>query len=282
MGTNSALCPLPTWHHIILREKPLKIAQTLVAAAALAACTGALAAPILWISDGGGQLGTVDVATGTSSLVGNMGQAMFDIAFDSLGNLWGISGGGAQLYSINSSTAVATLVGSTGTAFTNSLVFGPGGVLYAAGSSLYSLNTSTGAGTLIGNGNGYASSGDLAFVGGNLYLSSNPTANDSLWDIDETTGQGVNIGAIGFGSVFGLATPDNVTLYGLSGQTVLSINTATGLGSFVTNYSGGGMTGAFGTAFRTEAGAPIPEPSALSLVALALLGLGWASKRQKS
>lgn len=222
------------------------------------------------------------MATGISSLVGNMGTAMFDIAFDSVGNLWGISGG-AQLFSINSSTAVATLVGSTGTGFINSLVFGPGGVLYAAGSSLFSLNTSTGAGTLIGTGgNGYSSAGDLAFVGGNLYLSSSRIANNSLWDIDETTGLGVELGAIGASAVFGLATPDNITLYGLSGTTVLSINTTTGLGTAVVSYSGGGMTGAFGTAFRTEAGAPIPEPSALSLVALALLGLGWASKRQKS
>ena len=91
----------------------------------MAACTGALAAPILWISDSAGQLGTVDVATGTSSLVGNMGRAMFDIAFDSVGNLWGIDGGN-QLFSINSSTAAATLVGATGTGFINSLVFGPG------------------------------------------------------------------------------------------------------------------------------------------------------------
>ena len=261
----------------------MKIAQTLVAAAALAACTGALAAPILWISDGGGRLGTVDVATGTSSLVGNMGRAMFDIAFDSVGNLWGIDGGN-QLFSINSSTAAATLVGATGTGFINSLVFGPGGTLYAAGTNLYSLNTSTGVGTQIGAaGNGYSSSGDLAFVGGNLYLASDTTANDSLWDIDEITGQGVNIGAIGANAVFGLATPDNITLYGLSGTTVLTINTGTGAGTaVVASYSGGGMTGAFGTAFFTEAGAPIPEPSALSLVALALLGLGWASKRQKS
>ena len=146
--------------------------------AALAACTGALAAPILWISDSGGRLGTVDVATGSTTVVGNMGRVMLDIAFDSMGNLWGISGG--NLYSVNSATAVSTLVGATtGAGSINSLVFGPGGVLYAAGTSLYSLNTTTGAGTLIGAGSGYASSGDLAFVGGNLYLSSDPTANDS-------------------------------------------------------------------------------------------------------
>ena len=198
-----------------------------------------------------------------------------------MGNLWGINGGN-QLFSINSTTAAATLVGSTLTGFINSLVFGPGGVLYAAGSNLYSLNTSTGVGTQIGAGNGYNSSGDLAFVGGTMYLSSDPSANDSLWSIDLTTGQGINIGAIGANAVFGLATPDNVTLYGLSGQTVLAINTLNGAGTAVVNYSGGGMTAAFGTAFFTEAGAPIPEPSALSLVAFALLGLGWASKRQKS
>lgn len=257
----------------------MKTTRSFLALAALAACSQLHAAPILWVGDSSGRLGTVDVATGAATVIGSMGRVMTDIAFDPSGNLWGTDGG--ALFSIDASTGASTLVGNMGIGFQNALVFSSSGVLYAAGASLYTVNTSTGAGSLVGAGNGYSSSGDLAFVGGNLYLASGPTANDSLWEIDETTGVGTNIGAIGAGAVYGLATPDNTTLYGLSGQSIYSINTSTGAGSLIVSYAGG-LGAAYGTAFRTEAGAPIPEPSALSLVGLALAGLGWVARRRKA
>lgn len=111
-----------------------------LAAAAVAAtlCNSALAAPVLWVGDSDGTLGTVAVASGTASVIGQMSQTMTDIASDPSGNLYGITYN--SLYQINKTTAATTLVGSFAPSL-NSLVFGADGTLYAAGSSLYTLNT---------------------------------------------------------------------------------------------------------------------------------------------
>jgi sugar lactone lactonase YvrE len=138
------------------------------------------AAPVLWSGDSSGRLGTVDVATGDVNVIGSMGVTMTDIAFDPDGNLWGITFG--SLYKIDKTTATSTLVGNLGTS-ANSLVFNSSGVLYTANSSLYTIDTTTGAASLVGNGgDSYSSSGDLAFVDGNLFLSS--TGGDNLVKIN--------------------------------------------------------------------------------------------------
>jgi hypothetical protein len=256
-------------------KKYLKFSAIAVCAIALA--LSAQAAPILWVDDAVGQLGTVDVATGTVSIIGNMGVVMTDIGFDPAGNLFGMSF--TNLYSINKTTAAPTLIGAHGISGGNALVFGTDGTLYGAGATtnLYTINPTTGASTLVGN-MGASSAGDLAFNGGNFYL-----ASSQLVRVNPVTGAGVVVGPFGFPSVFGLATAGNAVMYGISGTQIFSVNTATGAGTLVSNYGGQGLGNANGSSFFEEAGAePVPEPSTLSLGILGLSGCWLALRRKRA
>ena len=221
------------------------------------AVSGAFASPFLWVSDSAGRIGIVDVANGNATIVGNSGAALTDIAFDPAGNLWGVSF--TNLYTINRTTGVATNRGSLGVFGMNALVFASDGTLYGASSgstNFYRIDTTTGAATSLGS-TGFTSAGDLAFNGGNLYLSS--LSNQLIRvDIANPSASAV-VGPIGFANVFGLATADNNVLYGVTGNTVISVNPATGQGTSVVTY-GGGLLDAYGSAFVTEAGAPPPGP----------------------
>jgi len=236
------------------------------------------AGPILWVGDLDSNLGTVDATTGNVNVIGNMGIFMTDIAFDPLGNLYGISFD--DLYAIDKNNASASLIGNFGGASLNSLTFDAAGNLYAANDSLYSINVATGTASLIGNGgDAYLSSGDIAFIGGELFLTSDETPN-TLFKLDTGTGDGTLVGDIGFNAVFGLATDNNIDLFGIDGTSVLSIDAFTAVGTFLVDYSGQGLGAAGGSASFTEAGAvAVPEPSTLAILGLGLMGL--ASRRFK-
>ena len=169
---------------------------------------------------------------------------------------------------------VGSLGAVSGTA--NALVFGADGTLYMAGSSLYEINALSGAASLIGS-IGFQSGGDLAFIGGDLYMAS---SGNQLIEVDITTGAGTFVGNLGVASMFGLATPDNVNLYGVAGQSVYLVNTTTGAATFQSTFVPPLSGGAFGLAFLTEAdGGEVPEPGTLVLVAVALLGAAAGRRR---
>src|SRR5262249_50802237 len=154
---------------------------------------------------------------------------------DPSGNLFGVDFN--NLYRVNTTTGAATRIaalsgGLAGGA--NALVFRSDGTLFSAAfnsSHLFSINTTTGPSTDLGNV-GVASAGDLAFANGHLYLTG---ANDHLIQIDLASNNNVSsfrdVGAIGFANVFGLASPDNINLFGVAGTQVLSIDPNTGRGT---------------------------------------------------
>ena len=198
----------------------------------------------LFAVDSSDRLFTVDANAGTVNVIGRMGVTMFDIAFNSAGELYGINSG-SSLYRIDPSTAVATRIGAVGAALSG-LQFSPNGTLFGSGSGLYSINVSTGAGTLVGSFGGIVSAGDLAFdSSGNLFLS---TTSNQLARVNTTTGAATVIGSMGFSSVLGLALGDDGVLYGMSdtSQEVFSINTTTGQGTRTSSFSGKGANGVFG------------------------------------
>jgi hypothetical protein len=194
--------------------------------------------PIFYVIDDANQLAVLNIEAKTVTLIGNTGVFLNDIAFDENGTLFGTSG--SALYRIDPATAGATLVGSMGIRDTTSLELGPDAYLYTASTGLYRVNPQTGVATMIGFGNGsYQSSGDLVFLGKDLYLTSlYQEGNDALIKLDPSTGKATLVGPTGYNAVYGLSTNDNVTLYGFTGAKVIKIDPTTGAGTLLWDAQG--------------------------------------------
>ncbi len=254
-----------------------------IAAVVLAAYPGvAFAAPKMHVHDSIGNLGLVDVETGDVSVIGSMGVTMTDIAFDPLGNLFGISF--TDLYSINRDTAASTLLGRHSVPGGNALVFGSNGTLYSAGfrsNSLFSINPNSGQTTDLGR-IGFASGGDLAFQNDNFFMAStsNELVKIDLANLSNTS----TVGTFGVNGVFGLATDEADVLYAVAGTSIYTVNTATGAAFNPVVFFGKGLSSANGQSFFTESGAggpiappgpidptSVPEPGMIGLLSLAAM-----------
>jgi hypothetical protein len=245
---------------------------------------GTVRSPLIWGSGDAGELYTITTA-GVVTTIGAMGTTMYDIAMYK-GALYGVDAT-SRLYTINTTTGAATGIANDG-ATLNALTFTQSGVLYAAGAdTLYTVNTSTGHATAVGSGTGagtYASSGDLVYFNGVMYLTSTPAGggNDQLFSVNLSTGQGTLIGSLGFQKVYGLAVQNGV-MYGFTDtgagvQDILKINTGTGAGTVYSTYTlTGTNVGFYGASDDPYA----PEPGPFGLVGLGLLAVVFARFRSR-
>jgi len=189
------------------------------------------------------QLGTIDLQTGvfteTGLMNGILGSDTQDLARLPGGLLYG-SNANSELVLMDPVTLTPSLVGECGHHIYG-LAFRQDGTLFGCSSdTLYRINPNTGEATLVGAMGVSGSYFDIKFDNsGRLYYvgAANTVEFSTLCQIDTATGQAVQIGqsgSVGF-NVWALDF-NNGTLFGFtSGGQIISINTATGTGSFVAN-----------------------------------------------
>ena len=166
-----------------------------------------------------------------------------DIAWNDLDrSLYGVSF--EALYQIDRTTGLAHRIGTTlDVADVNALAFDASGNLYSAtdtGDFVF-INISTGRASVIGTfGNGYESSGDLAFgPDGSLFgtVKVPGRTTDVLISVNPSTGKATEIGETGYRDVFGLFFVED-QLYGVTAENLLiTIDTQTGNASLVRQLS---------------------------------------------
>jgi hypothetical protein len=168
-----------------------------------AAIPGCLPPVRLLACDGSGAFHSISPYGGPVELIApSNGTVYFDVAI--LGGRWfGIDGAGtlAELFPMTNEVKVAHPAPAA-----NSLGAGPDGKLYAASLDVYRIDPDTGVATTLGSlPPGYQSSGDVAFLAGKMYVSTDGPCGGALVQFDPGTGTSVVLGGDGLGCVYGLA-----------------------------------------------------------------------------
>lgn len=160
----------------------------------------------LWTVDlSGGEVGTIDVATGTFTPVftASPTSGWQGIEWDPTTQVFFLLNQNFNLYSLDPTTGVTTLVGASGRPLATALEVDLVGGLWAIGFSdgnLYSVDKTTGAFTLVVTTAPVNMQG-LSIASNGLMYGAN-TTTDSLYLIDPTTGGTTLVGAHGAGVQF--------------------------------------------------------------------------------
>ncbi len=208
----------------------------------------------LYVVDQSGVLGTVDVRSGTVSVIGDTGVVLIDIAFHPQGRLFGLTSD--RFYEIDPSTGTVTDLGAHGLPQANALVARADGTLYAAGSGstwLYTIDPNSARATPYRD-TGYHAWGDLAFLDGALFMTT--WGNDLVWLDLADGGPARLIGSFGPLNLYGMDRIDGM-LYGAAGTCLYTLDPATGAATEVSDYADQGLGAAWG------ATAPPPQPVGL-------------------
>jgi hypothetical protein len=158
----------------------------------------------LLVGDENGNLLSVSPYGGPNIMLApSNGTTWYDVAI--LGGRWfAMSDGGALVELVPGTNQVLS---SFPVPAANALGAGPDGFLYAALVDVYRLDPDTGAAQTLGSlPPGYASSGDLAFLGGKMFVSTDGPCGGALVQFDPATGASTVLGGDGLGCVYGLAT----------------------------------------------------------------------------
>lgn len=255
-----------------------KAGAWLCAAAALSA--GTANAALLWGMDlNTDNLITVDTASGTVTIIGNLpGSGTFGgLDFDSSGQLYVLKTG-QGLFRVNAGDATGVLVGTQpGRAFESLEIIGNRG--YSAdvfNNLLYEIDLATGAATAIGSyGNtritGLASSGGVMY---GLRIFQN-----DLVEVDEATGASSLIGVHGLGNATSLAFADGLLwTIPVGTNDLYSLNPATAAATLV---NGNLLNVPHITGLTAREAAVVPEPGVLLLLSAALGALAWRSRGRR-
>ena len=285
------------------------------------ATAAAKADPVVYISTGGEQFGTIDLSTGSFTPIGpGIPIGTGGLVQGPGGNLLTLGFNG-NLYSINPTTGLTTNIGATGLGDCSlpTSPCGPnstnilgklGSTIYATdlANNLYSINPATGAATLIGltgipslpfvplapvpgdpDGSFYTYDEILFDYSGNLY------ANFDAGYFDPVTFTPTQLIApqiYEINTSTGLATPITPTIYGLEGITNVN-GTVYGfnlnLGTVVTLNLADGSTSyvsdfdpTIGIVTSATTFTPVPEPATLSMVGTGLAAIAAAIKHRRS
>lgn len=216
-----------------------------------------------------GDILAVNTEQKTSTVLAHTHMCWYDIAFADNGKLYGSDS--YSLYLIDPASGQSNVIGSFGT-FINGMTF-VGDTLYASGNTgLYTINLTSGFAQLVGS-TSYASSGDLQWFHGALYLSATATPGDKLLRVDPVSGHATLVGDIGFPWVYGLAATSSELLGLTATGDLLEIDANTGSG---TRLGGaGGLV--YGASSRPQ---EVPEPSALLLLGTGLSAIGMSLRRR--
>jgi hypothetical protein len=229
-----------------------------------------------------GQFGTLDLQTGVFTQTGTLpgGIVGGDMARLPGGPLFAVDTS-SNLILINPVNASVTLLGHSGNNI-EALAIRQDGTLFGLSyQNLYRIDTTTGAATLVGQMGNFVPpvSFDATFdSAGNLFLvEQNGASTSSLYKVNASTGLATLVGSTGF-SVTGLDY-EGGTLYGftLDGK-LISINTQTGVGTFLVNESGANNYISVG-ATADPGAAAAPEPSTLVLLGIGAAGVAWYGRR---